>query len=261
MNEWIEFHIQDNGFSQYHAHELGYEFIFVISGSIKQRLNGEDTIISAGNLCLLRPTDKHSLKKETDDASYIALGMPRDKISHLLDWMPKSVEENMLKNYVSFKLSQAKALEIIRLTNSIIVSSNDRSDQLIMVLIMTFFSELVLYYNDIGFDKNHHPGVLQFIQLTESADNLSLPMEQLIEKTGYSYPHLNRLFLEDMGISVGKYLQSKKINYAKFLLSKSDKPLWFISESLGFSNYSHFSAFFKNNTGISPLTFRNDSRE
>ena len=107
--------------------------------------------------------------------------------------------------------------------------------------------------------SNYHPAVEKFIQLLDDEKSLSTPLETLIWESGYSYTHLNKLFLEDTGVSVGKFLSKKKLDYAITAIKCSEKSLQKISEVLGFSTYSHFSAYFKKNTGISPLQYRQTS--
>ena len=66
----FQFHVQHNGYPVIHGHIGTYEFIFVISGEIRHKINGRKEILEQNSLCFLTPTDKHSLEKLTDDAIY-----------------------------------------------------------------------------------------------------------------------------------------------------------------------------------------------
>lgn len=109
--------------------------------------------------------------------------------------------------------------------------------------------------------QNLHPGLVKFIKLLDDPYNLSLPLNDLIAQTGFSYPHINRLFHSEMNTSAGKYFQQKKINHAEALLRNTDKTITAISESLGFFSPAQFSLFFKNKTGISPSRYRNSKSQ
>ena len=80
--------------------------------------------------------------------------------------------------------------------------------------------------------------------------------EMLSNMTGYHGYHLNRLFTKHTGITVHKYILNVRINEAKNLLLNTDLSLASIAEKIGFNSNTHFSTYFKQVVGISPLEFR-----
>ncbi len=80
--------------------------------------------------------------------------------------------------------------------------------------------------------------------------------KMLSSMTGYHEYHLNRLFLKHTGTSVHKYVLNIRINEAKKLLLNTEFSLTFIAEKIGFNSNTHFSSYFKQVVGISPLDFR-----
>ena len=70
---------------------------------------------------------------------------------------------------------------------------------------------------------------------------------------------LTRATAEAVGMSAKAFL-SRRVNLeAKRLLAHTDLPIGLIAERLGFAEPTHFSAFFKRETGCAPSTFRNQS--
>lgn len=83
-----------------------------------------------------------------------------------------------------------------------------------------------------------------------------LTNETLSSMSGYHEYHLNRLFMKHAGTSVHKYILSIRINEAKKLLLTTEHSLTSIAEKVGFNSNTHFSSYFKQVMGISPLKFR-----
>ena len=79
--------------------------------------------------------------------------------------------------------------------------------------------------------------------------------ESLSTLCNISYDYLRILFQKFYGLSPIKYINKLKLNRAKELLSSG---LYSVSESAylsGFADVSHFSRFFKQNVGVSPINY------
>ena len=83
-----------------------------------------------------------------------------------------------------------------------------------------------------------------------------LTNKQLSERTGYHEYYLNRLFLRQTGTSIHKYILNTRISEAKKMLLNTDCPLAKIAEAVGFGSNTHFSSYFRQSVGISPLEYR-----
>ncbi|WP_322169151.1 helix-turn-helix domain-containing protein [Acutalibacter caecimuris] len=68
--------------------------------------------------------------------------------------------------------------------------------------------------------------------------------------------YLARLFKKETGQTLGSYLQEQRIMEAKKLLCKPGLPVSEIAQMVGYDNYSYFSHFFHEKTGMSPSQFR-----
>ncbi|MDN5315482.1 MAG: hypothetical protein PWP10_4232 [Clostridiales bacterium] len=73
---------------------------------------------------------------------------------------------------------------------------------------------------------------------------------------GYSEYYLTRKFKEETGFFINDYVKAAKIERAKVLLSSSDNSIQDISNQLGFTNRSYFSQVFRDMTGMTPVSFR-----
>lgn len=71
-----------------------------------------------------------------------------------------------------------------------------------------------------------------------------------------SASHLRRRFRDEMGVSLGKYIDSRRIASAQRLLLDTNLSIEKVANSCGYDSIYSFSRFFKKNMELSPLQFR-----
>ena len=87
------------------------------------------------------------------------------------------------------------------------------------------------------------------------AEDLSL--EQIADLAGFSKYHFTRLFKQYTDTSFYKYLNQKRIDYAKTLLLDPNLPVLDVALQCGFSSLSAFLRMFKQLNMCTPTEFRN----
>ncbi|MEK4515983.1 helix-turn-helix domain-containing protein [Paenibacillus sp. FSL H8-0122] len=95
------------------------------------------------------------------------------------------------------------------------------------------------------------------IRLIRKRMNTAILVRELARELGVSVSYLSRIFKRDLGVSLNDYINHEKIEESKRLLAFSGKPLSEISSYLCFSSQSYFQNLFKNETGLTPLKYRN----
>jgi AraC-like DNA-binding protein len=68
--------------------------------------------------------------------------------------------------------------------------------------------------------------------------------------------HLNRAVKETTQKTTSKLIAERVTQEAKMILKQSDWSITDIADALGFNEASYFNQFFKKQTGISPLKYR-----
>lgn len=98
--------------------------------------------------------------------------------------------------------------------------------------------------------------------MDENFSNVKTDMEELAKMGGMSYSYFKRLFNECFEISPVKYLNLKRIEYAKELLLSGKFSVSEAAEKCGFERASYFSRVFKKYVGCSPKKYEmSDSRD
>ena len=98
---------------------------------------------------------------------------------------------------------------------------------------------------------------LHFIEENLSA---SLSLKTVAECTFVSPHTLTHKFKQEMGTSVGQYIEGLVLFKAEQLLLSTDLPLSQISEQLGFYDQFYFSRRFKEHFSVPPLVYRKTHR-
>lgn len=83
-----------------------------------------------------------------------------------------------------------------------------------------------------------------------------LNIKDIAYKFGYERSYLYRIFLEEKGYSLQRYILVCRINRARFLLVETDKPVHEIVHEVGYESYASFSRVFIRETGLTPSNYR-----
>lgn len=104
-----------------------------------------------------------------------------------------------------------------------------------------------------------------FIELLERQFPIESPRQKLGLRTAKDYAdrlaihvnHLNKVLKENTGKTTTDLISGRIAQEAKILLKQTDWNISEIAYTLGFEEVAHFSNFFKKQTALSPLAFRN----
>ncbi|APC12158.1 MULTISPECIES: helix-turn-helix domain-containing protein [Providencia] len=85
-------------------------------------------------------------------------------------------------------------------------------------------------------------------------------LEELAAYSGYSLWHMQKIFKEVTGISLGKYIRQRRLAGAVNLLRNSNQSIFDIALDFGFGSQSHFTYMFRKEYGITPFDFRQNEQ-
>lgn len=96
----------------------------------------------------------------------------------------------------------------------------------------------------------------QAIDFIEENYSQNISLSQIAGLAGVHATHLAEIFRKYTGCSIGQYIRRLRIDYAVKEVIFSEASLAEISVEAGFYDQSHFTKFFKRQTGISPTEMR-----
>lgn len=92
-------------------------------------------------------------------------------------------------------------------------------------------------------------------------NNLHKPLriDEIARRAGYSKRHLQRIFLQHKGESLGRYIRTHKLNLAADELSRTDQKVYAICLKYGFDSPQTFTRMFTRTFNQSPSAYRKEN--
>ena len=102
----------------------------------------------------------------------------------------------------------------------------------------------------------HNDTVLQVIRYIDSHPTGRIANAQIGIDLNYNPNYLNKLMIRHTGMTLHQYVLKSRLDYAMTLLHTTDQSVGDIALELGFHSLSHFSNYFKKETGTTPVQYR-----
>jgi AraC family transcriptional regulator, arabinose operon regulatory protein len=225
-------------------------FYYITGGSGSIELAGEKLILSPGNLYLI---PSHTAFNYATEAGIEKLWI---HFSATVFWELSLFDLFPCSNYC---YNDADG-EIKAKINTIITNSQSGElrhylqSQSWMIELISLFVGTQSSHINVKYDKIQR--LMPVIKYMNRHCRERLPIEDLARRAGYQKNYFIALFRQLFAITPHHYLQRRRIEYARGMLSDGNEKLESIAISLGYGSAFHFSKVFKQHTGISPSEFR-----
>ncbi len=102
----------------------------------------------------------------------------------------------------------------------------------------------------------YHPIVLDTVKYIQKNLSLNLSLQALADRSFVSKTFLSSQFKKEIGMSIGQYIDTQVLMYARIDLEQKKLSIAEISNKYGFCDQFYFSRFFKKYLGESPSRYR-----
>ncbi|MBD3391355.1 MAG: helix-turn-helix domain-containing protein [Chitinivibrionales bacterium] len=232
-----------------HFHE-SFELIYVMEGSSRIVMEGEEFTAKAGDLVLFRPEVVHD--------EYIQPGPFR------IMWL--LVDPGQL----AVPLPDAKDLPVLvnldfpdrfRTLFEQIVAENERTDRWSKMLVGSYLIQFTVLLqralerrheeaeNEGDINATRIGNVMMLINTKLDSD---ISLKELASSAFMSESHFSHVFKDVAGVSPKRYVIRKRMERARELLQTSGKAVSQIAVDLGYDNPKYFSRLFKKEFGVTP---------
>lgn len=109
-------------------------------------------------------------------------------------------------------------------------------------------------YLQLGDERNSL--VDQIVHYIDTHSTGRITNAQIGAELSYNPNYLNRLMIRHTGMSLHQYILQHRLAQASILLQTTNRPINEIAMELGFNSLSHFSNYFKKETGSTPVAYR-----
>ena len=276
----------------YHTHSY-LEIMYAVKGDFLNIIEGETTVLRAGDICLIPPGVYHSLDTLNEDPSESFLlnicvaaesgaetleGMQNDS-SEVSSYINTVFQEPRYPKYAIIRCGNYDNLNgFITLMHSVYLDGPNISE----CKTMEFLQNRNILQLDIApIVKSLLCSALSYAALTgsvyvsEQHTKTAIPasmilkyikthyptvtLEELSEKYSYSFSHTSRLIKQLTGTNFSKILTKTRIEEACRLLTTTKHSVSEISSHTGYGSVEHFNRTFKAETGMSPTEYRKNA--
>ena len=118
--------------------------------------------------------------------------------------------------------------------------------------------EFIIIYDDYPKKKsNQNTTVERIIKFIENCSFSDFSLNYMCNEINISKYYACHIFKKYVGMTIHEYILNKKIVKSRQLLTYSTMPIYEVAEKMGFNTSSSYVRFFKKETGLTPLQFRN----
>lgn len=254
---------------EFHSHRY-YEIMYAEQGkfvlSVKKSRKTENVWVGSGQFVLLDSDVIHNISVNEKCKIYNFEILPKIQkgdfsIKKLLKLKNIVTMFGSLQDYIVLNDTQ-NILSLLKNIHFLLNSpGNSReSEYLLQLLTLSLFISVSNCYihNAMNVQSIYVTKMLKAINDDLTAD---LSPSGFSKTFGVSPSYLHRLFKQCTNTTITKYVNGKRIEYAKSNLRNTNAPIIDIAVNSGFNSRQNFCSTFKKITGISPIAYRKQERQ
>lgn len=254
-----------------HKHDF-VELVYTLSGKIIQRVDGDDYILTRGDMLFINYGQTHSFEP-VGSAEYVNIIITPDFFSNTLinsENMYEIFEISMFsefssddinctKPYVSFEGDEMlKIEEIVHHMLDEFSGKKSGYKSVISGYMRVLFSLLLRKMCASGDPVDSLRNVThELIEYIDTNFGNKITLEELAERCFYNTSYLSRMFKKQSGMTISEYIRKRRMeNAAKLLKTDNRLSISSVMEQCGYSDsglfYTHFKEYYK----VNPKEYR-----
>ena len=267
-----KFHVsvaRDGGCAM-HGHDF-LEFSYVQSGTIEHIIDGQTSIVNAGDYFIVDYGTLHEYKSVSDEPLVVInlLFYPEFIDRTLAGY--RSFEDVVNSYLVRFSYKTLKFSptgktfhdtdgKILKIVTELMNEYNEKKYGYIEYIRCMFVEMLIATMRKIGKSERESGKSDVIIEITEYIKSHymeKIKLSDMAEKYNYSLSHISRKFTYETGMGFSEYLQRIRIEQSCRMLENSDRKINEIASLCGYDNIKFFNKVFKDTLKLTPREFKN----
>ena len=253
-----------------HKHRF-FELQYVISGTLRQTIGGQDLILYEGDVCFIAPETEHEISVCDDETVIVNILIRVETFrSVFMDLMNKEdiisdffSRVLMCNSYYPYIYCRTENKEVLSAVVMSMMETYDSEMRLKNRLIITKLEEFFIYLlndheydfitgSNIGETDRKILPILRYIQ-----DHYkTVTLAQLSRDFNYSESYLSRIITLYTGSGFSQILKTVRLKHAAGLLETSHLSINDFSEQSGYEDRTYFHKAFKKQYGMTPAEYR-----
>ena len=232
-----------------------FEIYYIISGNCKYHVENTGHHLNAGDILIIRPSELHGINPVSSDVPYerVVINVKGefineiDKSGQLMEGL-NNVPFGTLNRFDAETFGHNLCADAL---DSLIENPDEITELDIIPRIFLVLSEIkrvLKKTNTKSHKKSTADKIFDFVNQNLFSD---ISLKKISDTFFISQSQINRIFKKHTGVSVGKYIATKRLLGARHKLH-SGVPAIKVCEKCGYSDYSVFYRAYKNQFGCSP---------
>jgi AraC-like DNA-binding protein len=224
---------------------------FIHSGEGTLSIHGHTYSLQANDIFLIRPGEKAVYTASQENPwhyYYFAFNGV---------FAPELVQRTAFRdNHCWFSMKDGQLADMI-IEATIGMESSRAAD---LYALQQFFRFMALIVDDSGLYEPHMSQAQQYVAQAQHYIQIQyaqpIRVADIAKRLNINRSHFYRIFRECTGISPEEYIVDYRLQQAKKLMSETQYPISYISQSVGFNSYSNFYTMFARINACSPNAYR-----
>lgn len=247
-----------------------WELVYIDSGSVEIKRDGEPVILNQGEIIFHKPNEFHTIKSNNSSPNIVVISFECKSSAMVCFERYKGTLDKRLKPILTSIVHEAESTFFIPKNEIRTIPLEKKptaplgGEQLIKTYLELFLITLartIMNKNEVLILPSQEQMERQIVQEIKEylKKNIAgkIKIEDVCHTIGYSKTYLCQLFKAQTSQSIMSYYNVQKIEYAKKLIRDSGHNITQISNMLSFDNPQYFSRVFKRVSGMTPTEFVN----
>lgn len=245
-----------------------WEMVYVDKGSVAITRDGEEVLLSQGEVIFHRPNEFHTIRAFESTPNFFVISFVSSSLSMRFFERFCCVLKKEHKSLLTSIINEAEQSYHIPKNDPDLRKLRRKKDAPLgsEQLIKGYMEQLLIYL--LRTEEKEKAFTLP--QLTEEAPLISalkdyissrceenIRIDEICRAFGYSKSFLSRIFREHTGQSLSAFATAKKMERAKELLRADHLNITQISARLSFENPQYFARVFKRECSMTPTEYKN----
>lgn len=229
-----------------HCH-TDFEILFVLAGSIRLNLEGEQLTLQENTGIVIEPLKYHIVTGNNSRYHRLVLTFSPESV-------PEAVYDRFLSSVQTNAMFEAESISRLLIKFGTVLEQDDQTFAPLLQAMLTEALYSLAFENTTPVAENDNKRSHRLKQIISFVDrNLhrEITLEDIAAQLYMSQSALCHMFREEMNISLKQYILQKKMMYAKSLLQKGTAP-GIAATLCGYKNYASFYKIFQKVTGQTP---------
>lgn len=246
-----------------HTHKF-WEFCIVLKGKSVNIMKNKSTILSQGDILLLRPHDEHSIKITERPYNHRDIYVSEEKMKRICQLFSPTLydtfyssPEPVLYSIPSLTLQTIKSdLNIFNSFNGV---KNEYFENMHTAVIVSCLKEYFQSHMNNTALARTPIWIKDILTALDELENLSLSLDELLQNCHYSRTYICSQFKKYIGTTLKDYVNRQRAIYSLTLLRDRTLTIIDIAMMLGYNHPGNFITAFKRQYKMSPNRWRKEN--